>query len=1247
MVRILRLFRALGLLVDTMLSATQVVTWTLLLLMILVYAAGILMVRLSEFADSQDAGTNATPKDRILNSWKKVPGSMWNLMQMVTTSNWADYIREMAFIVGGTEGFAMCMVMCGIMIAGTIGIMNMVVALLCRTAFSLHRRQREMHAATLLGYKKELLPQLRSLLQKHVTESSFGRRVGISTEEFLELYDENPQLRSILKDLDVGKSEILTFGLVFEDDGLLDLEGMYEVIGSIQLELFFKAAESQKFLFGADLLGTLRTEDMLAYNKSLKLLEEVMSEANRNTMGVCTLLGNLNDSLHHIMDDACTQVNWEDRGLTPRSPRRSDRQLAKQDPQAMRSTWDTHLKGVDMEWVEASLTIRLDVVTSVIIIFNAIVMGMQIENKDWNLLWLDSLFTLVFIIEFVLRAIIYTHVRNLYYETAGGDDQESPAVVVEHFKEFRQRLILGIVPPKPPEGWNEVCWNLPSMLKDPMASFDFVIIIICVLDNLTAAILNNASDNFSSVGAFRVIRLLRLSIVLRVFAVFPRLQMLLDAMMWTRSAIFWITFSLFVLVYAFSSTILLVVLDQDGKTSDPQLRQYFGDLYSAMVSGWLLVTFDNWGPIVESVIYDFPGVGILIGVLVGLGGLSAMNIATAVMSEAAVRFSKLYAKKEQVKSLHRFWNQMVELEKVVMERLGAPILSAALIEAATGIKIARRSSWKEDGPQFDPQVNAALREASILCEDPFFIEQLQLIFYEANLQPEFVKLIFERSDSESRGFISIDDFTQGALCTKTDVMKLDILLSNICLRSLRAAVGEVRNKTTRCQQLAGAVLEQACTLIHRRSPPPEDAKDKDSVGHILPERLGKVIDDANAWRDDGVLPFIKGTGTVQVVRGTGKLSFQSGGATLTSAASRRMRDNSGLPSGGSRRGGGNNSESVVDRAKGIGTLFLEEISLGDYLIVEEPLRNQVLCLPVLSIQSNTHLRCVPSAKAARVEDARFMVARRNAKPKGALVSHHHHGQQHNGTYDPHRFEDVTPTVDLHGLLTSSPRTSQAFMTWELETRRQGADQVLKLKKERRVLTLQFEQLVFQIADLHQKDVFGEVIKAWKSLTADAKADRNRGTARMGWMARHYDRPEERIQEPQLWPSEVLLHGGAVLPNPLHDRQGLLMPRAMDTVKPTPSGGLGFPLPIPVPNGSGPRMPHHATSQPMPIMMGEDPDIPDIPREGPRETPRTVGVGPRRAAAPGSPRQRPVPTYPSPQAAPRAKMQARPPRTSTV
>eukprot|EP00971_Amphidinium_carterae_P341599 6480480-Amphidinium_carterae.1 len=111
-----------------MLSATQVVLWTLVLMMILVYAAGILMVRLSEFTSSQSGSSDGgvkTKREIALEDWSTVPASMWALMQMVTGAGWAHYVRRMAFDVGHLDGAAMTLVLVGVMIVGTLGLMNM------------------------------------------------------------------------------------------------------------------------------------------------------------------------------------------------------------------------------------------------------------------------------------------------------------------------------------------------------------------------------------------------------------------------------------------------------------------------------------------------------------------------------------------------------------------------------------------------------------------------------------------------------------------------------------------------------------------------------------------------------------------------------------------------------------------------------------------------------------------------------------------------------------------------------------------------------------------------------------------------------------------------------------------------------------------------------------------------------------------------------------------------------------------
>mmetsp|Transcript_30033 Transcript_30033/g.69973 ORF Transcript_30033/g.69973 Transcript_30033/m.69973 type:complete len:1547 (-) Transcript_30033:62-4702(-) len=1092
MVRLLRLFRALGLLVDSMLSATQVVLWTLLLLMLFVYGAGIGMTKMTEFAtdrhngrDKIDPGDgrNATRAALVLHEWESLSNSMWQIMQMVTADDWGTRVRDMAFVVGGIEGVLMAGIMVVIMIIGTIGIMNMVVALLCRTAFNLHRQQREMQAARELGMQSKLLPRLRQYLQKHIAESTFGRRFGISTEELLTLYKESPELRDIFQGLQLSKADILTFGLVFEDDGYLDLEGMYEVIAGLQMEIFYKAAESQKFLFGHEAMTTLRPSDMLAYRTCYKLLEESSKDANRQVMGVCSFLHNLNRKMNEVMVDSCSIIKEDP--VEVEKDYTADGLASKKDPDILREAWEAHLKSVDLESSEAKLSIRLDLLACIIIMINAILLGLQLEYKAFNRLWIDVVFTLIFVCEFLIRSVLYTHVRNLYEEIAA--QNQSPQWIGTQFKAFQERMFLGIVPPFPIGGPQEVFWNMPQMLKDPMALFDGTIIVICIVDNILVAATGTSGQSFNSVGAFRVLRLLRLGIVLRVFAIFPKLQILLDAMIWTRSTIFWIACTMLLVVYGLCSTILLVVVGPDGKVENEAVAVHFGSLYSAVVSGWQIVTFDTWGPIVETTCADFPGASILICLLIGLGGLSAMNIGVAVMSEAAVRFTKIFEQKAQVKSLMNFLHQMTELEKVIVERLGAPVISADIIEAATGIHLSRRVNWAEDGPSFDPAIYRALTASKALTQDPDFIERLQLIFYEADLQPEYVKMIFEKTDTQCLGFTYVESFTQGALCTKRDLIRMDIFLSNIVLRSFRVQVAEMRQRITGCHRLAGHVLVQASALIQRKNLA-EGNGDKNglSSGHTLPERVSKAIDSINAWREEESLPFVRATGKLHVLRGAGRVNLEAGqSGRLNTSASRRPQ---GLKQGTTSSA----AVEVVerDKIKGVGTNFLVDCSPGDYILIEDPSRNQLHALPVLTVQSNTHLRCLPSAKMGTIQDARYMIGKRMQVKHTAAIS---------------RSDGPTATVDLNGLLTSAPVSSEGFVGWEVETKLVSSKKVSKLKRERKLLTAQYEMYLHEMHELHLRDHLSRVWEQWRAFLADALQQKRRGPARVGWMGRHFSR----------------------------------------------------------------------------------------------------------------------------------------------
>jgi len=903
--------------------------------------------------------------------------------------------------------------------------------------------------------------------------------VGVSTEDLLTLFKESEDLRKVLAGLGVTRNDLLTFGLVFEDDGALDLEGMYEVIAALQMEDFFKAAESQTFLFGPELLGTLRPADMLAYRTSTKTLEALTDSSSRATHGLSALLHNLNDTAHEVLRDA---------GATERiEPGDTEHVLhftaaAKREPAVLKGEWEAHLKGVDLESAEAKLSIRMDLVACVVILINALLLGLQLEYKAFNQLWIDIVFTSIFLVEFCLRAVLYTHVRNLYEEIAH-QQEGSPAWIGEQFEEFKSKMFLGLIPPSPEGGVNEVLSNLPTMLKDPMALFDLTIIFICIVDNILVAASGTSGQSFNSVGAFRVVRLLRLGIVLRVFAVAPKLQILLDAMIWTRATIFWIACTMLLLVYGLCSTILLLLVSDSGKVEDPEVAVYFGGLYAACVSGWQIVTFDTWGPIVEAVVGSRPGTSILIAFLVGLGGLSAMNIGIAVMSEAAVRFTKIHEKKAQVAKLMHFMHQMTELEKVIVAKVGSPILSAEVIEAATGIKISKRADWEDDeGPPFDIKVHEALRKSKVLIQDGDFMFALQEIFFQADLQPEYVKMIFERTDKECLGYTFVESFFQGALSTKTNLIRIDILLSSVLLRSMRNQIGELRRLTYSVHTMATTVVEKSCALIHRRELPKTRDRRHANAGHILPERVGQAIDDINAWREDCVLPFVRATGTVAVIRGTGKINLEAGGSSRLIKSSKRPQQ-------------GGPQEETRDRVKGVGTCFFEEVGPGDYILVEDPTRSQLCAVCVQTVQSNTHLRCIPATRVGAVQDAKYMIARR---------------KKSEDTGPKFRSEGPTSTVDLNGLVTSSSQHSEGFMAWEIETKRETANKVARLKRERKYLTAQFEMLLREVYEKHVKDSLRSVWSQWRAFLESVRQHKHKGPASIGWMGRHYEKWQASI-----------------------------------------------------------------------------------------------------------------------------------------
>jgi voltage-gated sodium channel len=165
--------------------------------------------------------------------------------------------------------------------------------------------------------------------------------------------------------------------------------------------------------------------------------------------------------------------------------------------------------------------------------------------------------------------------------------ETSPAIVAQHGEWLRRldALVLAVfgveillkLTAHAPKPWN--------YFRDGWNVFDFVIVAICLLP---------LDSQF--VAVLRVARALRL---LRLVSALPKLQLLVGALLKSLSAMGYVSLLLAMLFYIYS----VAGVHLFGKGSP----EFFGDLPTALLTLFRVVTLDNWGDMFVAQLAHAPG----------------------------------------------------------------------------------------------------------------------------------------------------------------------------------------------------------------------------------------------------------------------------------------------------------------------------------------------------------------------------------------------------------------------------------------------------------------------------------------------------------------------------------------------------------------------------------------------------------------------------------------------------------------
>lgn len=218
---------------------------------------------------------------------------------------------------------------------------------------------------------------------------------------------------------------------------------------------------------------------------------------------------------------------------------------------AISASIQAQAQGVKQPWIH---THQADSFFGLVIVLNAIFMGLDIEfNREdfsWPFWIVESIFLTTFLVELLLR----------------------------------------VVAAKPKRAFCDN-WGI----------FDTSVTLLGCADAwFLTFILSGSEDNpLGSFVVLRILRLIRLVRLLRVLRMFPELVLLVNTIMESVKAVTWMSFLLLIIMYVGSiMTVMLVGIPY--RDSDEDVMKHFGTMGSALFSHFAIITLEGWVDVAEA-----------------------------------------------------------------------------------------------------------------------------------------------------------------------------------------------------------------------------------------------------------------------------------------------------------------------------------------------------------------------------------------------------------------------------------------------------------------------------------------------------------------------------------------------------------------------------------------------------------------------------------------------------------------------
>eukprot|EP00931_Biecheleriopsis_adriatica_P038829 TRINITY_DN22207_c0_g1_i1.p1 TRINITY_DN22207_c0_g1~~TRINITY_DN22207_c0_g1_i1.p1 ORF type:complete len:1316 (-),score=258.04 TRINITY_DN22207_c0_g1_i1:241-4188(-) len=815
MVRLLRTFRQLAMLVEGIFSSLPTLFWAIVLLSLAIFIFSILLVRITKW----NLRITGTAEEKLsVEPFLSLPSTMWTLVTMITFDHWIDYIRRCFFVLGDVQGIAMGVVLLFSVSLSGLCLMNLVVGILCNTAFKLEARQLHMLGSGRLLQQQHALVAFHAKLRSNVTNLLKNHRY-IGTEQFFEILDE-ADMPELLETLGMTRKDFATLSESFREGNNIEIDGIIEAVGIIVLQTYFSKSISNSLKRNKDVTA-LRPVDLLFFSISLRQLESCILKVEQNGRSMCALTYDALSVLYDYADKSHTllRVNQDTSWSPPVLPYeviKSSLTVRKLEETANQFNLDT---------AEQRLLMPIDILFGSVIAINGVFVGIQTGVEDGDLLVyiIDLMFTLLFILEFVLRGIMGGNLRYVHQSEETDTDLnffEQANRKVTRFLNLKSKMRLWIFPPCPPGGAISVLFATCMSLRQPSVLFDFLVISISIFESLVLQFLRSSGAltgvDTSALSVLRVFRLFRLAKLLRVFKLFPQLQKLVFTLADVWHQVFWALTLIVLVLYTYAIFLVNVQAENEGTP----IYEYAKNLRAGFLTGWQITTFDSWDEVVvlmRDSPFSFCGT---VGVAIFLG-LGLMNMAVGVLCESALHLRASSETEHQRDELITFLAAMKDLQETCVTELGDQILPASCIENAVKLKLRpqmgelKADTWSAETFPLSP-------EALAHGQSKEFKEKLEMYFQSAGLPSLLLKRICDKVDWGRSGFVTVDELTKGALVTKEDLAKVELYGCTIALRDVREKVASMSENVLNIHIALQHVLEDMEHIINRKGSEKKD-----------------------------------------------------------------------------------------------------------------------------------------------------------------------------------------------------------------------------------------------------------------------------------------------------------------------------------------------------------------------------------------------------------------------------------------